>query len=120
MKVYACNICCWDNRLRVRCVFYTFEILIQRSGQSKYVANGRVNSKAVGPASQKPEMLNSLLAAASPDRQKQILGEHLYPLVEKHQVNHCGNLTLFMKKCNLKTTLYVCDIFYILLHVYTA
>lgn len=34
------------------------------------------------------EMLSSLLSAASPDRQKQILGERLYPLVQKLKV-HC-------------------------------
>lgn len=36
----------------------------------------------------KPDMLNGVLAAASPEQQKQILGERLYPLVEKHKVNN--------------------------------
>ncbi|KAK2655042.1 hypothetical protein Ddye_008094 [Dipteronia dyeriana] len=31
-------------------------------------------------------MLNGMLVAASPEQQKQILGEQLYPLVEKHQI----------------------------------
>lgn len=41
------------------------------------------NSVGVGP--QGSEML-SMLAAASPEQQKQILGERLYPLVQKHEV----------------------------------
>lgn len=36
----------------------------------------------------KPDMLNGMLAAPSPEQQKQILGERLYPLVEKHKVNN--------------------------------
>lgn len=43
-------------------------------------------SNSIGTGSQGSEMLSSMLAAASPDQQKQILGEHLYPLVQKHKV----------------------------------
>lgn len=82
----------------------TVEVLIraihafQRTGQAKYVPNGRQRdmnkgsgvstnaSNSVGGGSQGPEMLSSMLAAASPEQQKQILGEHLYPLVHKHKV----------------------------------
>lgn len=42
------------------------------------------DSAEAGP--QGTEMLSSLLAAASPEQQKQILGERLYPLVQKHKV----------------------------------
>ena len=57
----------------------------------KYVPNGRPHdmskgsgvpssaSTSNGTGSQGSEMLSSMLAAASPDQQKQILGEHLYP-----------------------------------------
>ncbi|XP_021289767.1 polyadenylate-binding protein 7 isoform X2 [Herrania umbratica] len=69
----------------------------QRVGQAKYVPNGRgreVNrgsgvppaaSNSVAVVSQGSEMLSSMLAAASPEQQKTILGERLYPLVQKHQ-----------------------------------
>lgn len=71
---------------------------LQRAGQFKYVPYGRqhemnkgfgvsstaTNSVGVGP--QGSEMLSSMLAAAPPEKQKQILGERLYPLVQKHKV----------------------------------
>lgn len=43
-------------------------------------------SNSLGAASQGSEMLSSMLAAASPQQQKQILGERLFPLVTKHKV----------------------------------
>ncbi|KAK3010112.1 hypothetical protein RJ639_010711 [Escallonia herrerae] len=64
----------------------------QRAGQVKYVPNGRLleSNKGTGVSSVAPntagsgpegsEMLSSMLAAASPEEQKQILGERLYPL----------------------------------------
>ncbi|XP_016651638.1 PREDICTED: polyadenylate-binding protein 7 isoform X1 [Prunus mume] len=72
----------------------------QGTGQAKYVPNGRQRdmnkgsgvstnaSNSVGGGSQGPEMLSSMLAAAAPEQQKQILGEHLYPLVHKHKHFH--------------------------------
>ena len=90
------------------CMLFFIDILIQismsvthtlqRHGQAKYVPNGRVRdinkgsgvssaaSNAVGSGSEESEILSSKLAAASPEQQKQILGEQLYPLVEKHEV----------------------------------
>lgn len=71
---------------------------MQRGGQAKYVPNGRARevnkgsrvppaaSNSVAAVSQGSEMLSSMLAAASPEQQKTILGERLYPLVQKHQV----------------------------------
>ena len=58
-------------------------------------------SNSVGTGSQGSEMLSSMLAAASPEQQKQILGEHLYPLVQKQKVTlvECGiclNLHIFI------------------------
>lgn len=71
----------------------------QRAGHIKYVPSGRRDmnngpaavpsaaSNSVGAAaSQGLEMLSSMLAAASPQQQKQILGERLFPLVKKHKV----------------------------------
>lgn len=73
-------------------------LVLQRTGQAKYVPNGRQRelskasgvsstaSNSVGTGPQRSEMLSSLLAAASPEQQKQILGERLYPLVHKQKV----------------------------------
>ena len=64
-------------------------------GQAKYVANERQRDMNIGVSSAasnsvgvgvQPEMLSSMLAAASPEQQKQILGEQLYPLVHKQKV----------------------------------
>lgn len=71
---------------------------LQRAGQGKYVSGGSLHdmnkastaSTAVaipdGSGAEGPEMLSSLLAAASPEQQKQILGERLYPLVSERKV----------------------------------
>lgn len=71
---------------------------MQRAGNARYVPNGRTlelskgsgvssaSSNSIGAVSQESEMLSSMLAAASPEQQKQILGERLYPLVLKHKV----------------------------------
>ncbi|XP_042511837.1 polyadenylate-binding protein 7-like [Macadamia integrifolia] len=77
----------------------------QRAGQAKYVPNGRpyemnngsavssAASNSVGGASQGSEMLSSMLAAATPQHQKQILGERLYPLVKKHKYDLAAKIT---------------------------
>ncbi|XP_022766117.1 polyadenylate-binding protein 7-like [Durio zibethinus] len=77
----------------------------QRAGQAKYVPNGsarEVNkgsgvpaaaSNSIAAVSQGSEMLSSMLAAASPEQQKTILGERLYPLVQKHQPNLVPKIT---------------------------
>ncbi|KAH7553627.1 hypothetical protein JRO89_XS12G0035600 [Xanthoceras sorbifolium] len=77
----------------------------QRAGQSKYVPNGHTRemnkasgvlsaaSNSAGTVAQKWEMLNTTLASASPEQQKQILGEQLYPLVEKHQPDLVAKIT---------------------------
>ncbi|XP_077210547.1 polyadenylate-binding protein 7-like isoform X2 [Tasmannia lanceolata] len=66
--------------------------------QTKYLLNGlprKMNNKSgvlssatsnsLGAPSQGSEMLSSMLAAASPSHQKQILGERLFPLIKKHK-----------------------------------
>ncbi|XP_016543148.1 polyadenylate-binding protein 7 isoform X4 [Capsicum annuum] len=92
-------------------------ISVQQSGQSgvpskeasnsqvKYVPNGRTRDMtrgslvsnagpvAVGSVAESPEMLSSLLAAAAPEQQKQILGERLYPLVIKHKPKLAAKIT---------------------------
>lgn len=73
--------------------------VLQRTGQTKYIPNGRqreINrgpscvssaaSNSFGVGSPGPETLSSMLAAATPGHQKHILGERLYPLVQKHKV----------------------------------
>ncbi|XWS43500.1 hypothetical protein CRYUN_Cryun16bG0109400 [Craigia yunnanensis] len=77
----------------------------QRAGQAKYVPNGRARevnkgsgvppaaSNSVTALSHGSEMLSSMLAAASPEQQKTILGERLYPLVQKHQPDLVPKIT---------------------------
>ncbi|XP_058074960.1 polyadenylate-binding protein 7 [Magnolia sinica] len=78
----------------------------QRAGQTKYVPSGRQRemnngtavpspaSNSVGAgASQGTEMLSSMLAAAPPHHQKQILGERLFPLVKKHKFELAAKIT---------------------------
>lgn len=77
----------------------------QRAGQVKYVPNGwtrdmnkgsfesNAGSVAVGSVADGSEMLSTLLASAAPEQQKQILGEHLYPLVSKHKPELAAKIT---------------------------
>ncbi|XP_060176595.1 polyadenylate-binding protein 7-like isoform X2 [Lycium barbarum] len=77
----------------------------QRGGPVKYVPNGRARdmtkgsfasnagSATVGSAAEGSEMLSTLLAAAAPEQQKQILGEHLYPLVSQHKPELAAKIT---------------------------
>ncbi|KAJ8570796.1 hypothetical protein K7X08_037768 [Anisodus acutangulus] len=77
----------------------------QRGGPVKYVPNGRARdmnkgsfvsnagSVAVGSVAEGSEMLSTLLAAAAPEQQKQILGENLYPLVSQHKPELAAKIT---------------------------
>ncbi|KAI4364233.1 hypothetical protein MLD38_020355 [Melastoma candidum] len=76
----------------------------QRGRTSRYVPNGRVRESHNGTggispvsdpsaATQGMEMLSSMLAAASPEQQKQILGERLYPLVQKQKPDLVAKIT---------------------------
>ncbi|XP_008778836.2 polyadenylate-binding protein 7-like [Phoenix dactylifera] len=72
----------------------------QRSGQMKYAPNEHQhemdNSLMVPSAasnSQEMEILSSMLGAATPQQQKQILGEHLFPLVQKHKPDLAAKIT---------------------------
>lgn len=75
--------------------FVTSILLGQQIGQSKYVPNGHQNINngsgvmAPGAASNSQrgtEVLSSVLAAAAPPQQKQMLGERLFPLVQSLKV----------------------------------
>ncbi|KAK4759562.1 hypothetical protein SAY87_022693 [Trapa incisa] len=74
---------------------------LQRIAQHRYAPSGRSREMSKLPGGsdnaearpQGTEMLSSLLAAASPDKQKQILGERLYPLVQKHKPDLVAKIT---------------------------
>ncbi|XP_038905827.1 polyadenylate-binding protein 7 [Benincasa hispida] len=75
--------------------------------QVKYVPNARpcetnkasgaasaaAFNSAVGDVSQGSQILSSMLASSPPDQQKQILGEHLYPLVQKRKPDLAAKIT---------------------------
>lgn len=88
-----------------RSVFLSF-FPLQRTGQAKYKASGRQHEMEKGSefsssgsnpigGSQGSEVLHSMLAAATPEQQKEILGEHLYMLVQKLKVQQCTTLFYF-------------------------
>ncbi|KAI3916575.1 hypothetical protein MKW98_026317 [Papaver atlanticum] len=70
-----------------------------RPGQAKYVPNGRQHEMNNGSAASDAgsqgglEMLSSMLAAASPQHQKQILGEYLFPLVQNLEHELAAKIT---------------------------
>ncbi|GMH09878.1 hypothetical protein Nepgr_011719 [Nepenthes gracilis] len=76
----------------------------QKAGQVKYAPNRwREVNKASGASSPSlssdetgspgSKTLSSMLAAATPQKQKQILGERLYPLVHKHRPDLVAKIT---------------------------
>ncbi|KAI3683836.1 hypothetical protein L1987_84351 [Smallanthus sonchifolius] len=75
----------------------------QWAGEVKYVPSGRTrnvvnkgiaSSNTGGSAGERSEMLSSsMLSAASPEAQKQILGERLYPLVNQHKPELASKIT---------------------------
>ncbi|XP_074559931.1 polyadenylate-binding protein 7 [Curcuma longa] len=70
----------------------------QRPGQINYLPNGRPvnNASLTSPGSSSShgtEMLSTMLAAATPQQQKQILGEHLFPLVENLKFDLAAKIT---------------------------
>ncbi|XP_045794098.1 polyadenylate-binding protein 7-like [Trifolium pratense] len=76
----------------------------QRTGQAKYVPGGRhremekgsgfsCSGSNSGGGAQGSEVLHSMLANASPEQQKEILGEHLYMLVQKLKPNLAAKIT---------------------------
>ncbi|GAV82316.1 RRM_1 domain-containing protein/PABP domain-containing protein [Cephalotus follicularis] len=77
----------------------------QQAGQAKYVPNARTRemnkglgisfaaSNSVGTVPDGSQTLSSMLAAASPETQKRLLGERLYPLVEKLKPDLVAKIT---------------------------
>ncbi|KAJ1378332.1 RNA-binding domain superfamily [Sesbania bispinosa] len=76
----------------------------QRTGQAKYVPSGRQREMEKGSGfssggpnsgggSQGSEVLHNMLAAAPPEQQKEILGEHLFMLVHKFKPNLAAKIT---------------------------
>ncbi|XP_062115151.1 polyadenylate-binding protein 7 [Humulus lupulus] len=72
----------------------------QRNGQTKYLPNGRlreINRGSSGFSShhhhQGLETLSSMLSAASPQNQKRMLGDRLFPLVSKYQPELASKIT---------------------------
>ncbi|CAI9762105.1 unnamed protein product [Fraxinus pennsylvanica] len=71
--------------------------LLQRARHVKYVPNRHSREMNEGSdavtGSEGPETLSSMLAAAPLDQQKQILGEHLYPLVSQQKPDLAAKIT---------------------------
>lgn len=69
--------------------------LAVNSAQQPAVLGGLSSPPAVGASGQatNPAELSSLLANASPQQQKQMLGERLFPLVQQLQFNLAGKIT---------------------------
>ncbi|XP_062213774.1 uncharacterized protein LOC133914768 [Phragmites australis] len=69
----------------------------QRFSHPKYFSNNvMANSLAIhhgDPVSSMNDAFNSLLASAPPDQQKNMLGNKLYPLVERHQPELASKIT---------------------------
>ncbi|GMI65796.1 poly(A) binding protein 7 [Hibiscus trionum] len=68
-----------------------------QQGRAREVNKGSggapAGSNSVAALTQGSEMLSSMLPAASPEQQKTILGERLYPLVQKHQPDLVPKIT---------------------------
>ncbi|KAJ8532786.1 hypothetical protein K7X08_015675 [Anisodus acutangulus] len=77
----------------------------QQAGQVKYAPTGRfcgmnkgfgvssAGTSKVGSFSEGSENLSTMLTSAPPKQQKQILGEHLYPLVSQYKPNVAAKVT---------------------------
>ncbi|KAI3472006.1 hypothetical protein Pfo_028694 [Paulownia fortunei] len=68
---------------------------IPRGGVSTYASHLQqpIHSLVSSKDSSNQQMLSSLLVAASPQKQKQILGERLYPLVDQHKPDLAAKIT---------------------------
>ncbi|CAN4121462.1 unnamed protein product [Withania somnifera] len=76
----------------------------QQAWQAKYASNGRLrgmnkgfvssaSTSTVGSFSEVSDNLSTMLTAAPPKQQKQILGEHLYPLVSQYKPKLAAKVT---------------------------
>ncbi|KAF9021661.1 Protein phosphatase PP2A regulatory subunit B [Haplosporangium bisporale] len=66
-----------------------------RGGYTKYTGNARANGPAApaAPAADANVLTAAALAAADPDQQKQMVGEHLYPKIAARQPDYAGKIT---------------------------
>ncbi|OAQ35304.1 polyadenylate binding protein [Linnemannia elongata AG-77] len=69
-----------------------------RGGYTKYTgqaraANGPSAAAAATPAADANTLTAAALAAADPDQQKQMVGEHLYPKIAARQPDYAGKIT---------------------------
>ncbi|KAG0047563.1 Protein phosphatase PP2A regulatory subunit B, partial [Gryganskiella cystojenkinii] len=68
-----------------------------RGGYAKYQgqarANGPAAAAAAAPAAESTGLTAAALAAADPDQQKQMVGEHLYPKIAARQPDYAGKIT---------------------------
>ncbi|XP_010558982.1 PREDICTED: polyadenylate-binding protein 7 isoform X2 [Tarenaya hassleriana] len=69
------------------------QLLKDFTNQQQYNSRGRGETKRGSATKMAPETLSKMLSAASPEQQKQILGEQLFPLVEKLQPGLAGKIT---------------------------
>ncbi|CAN1275868.1 Polyadenylate-binding protein 7 [Linum perenne] len=77
-------------------ILFSFFILALGHRTTKYIPNGRsreLRKASPNSSSGGSEMLSTMLAATSPENQKQILGEYLYPLVEHYNPELCSKIT---------------------------
>lgn len=102
-------------------------LCLQRSGQARYVPNVRphievnkgsasvlsgASNSVVRTGGSHPNgssEIFSMLASVSPDQQKQILGEQLYPLVMKHKVYTTTTTTTTTSNTSITWTMAVCQ-----------
>ncbi|PWA38487.1 polyadenylate-binding protein 7 [Artemisia annua] len=73
----------------------------QQAGSNRGIA-----SNSGGPPGDGSEMLSSMLSTASPEIQKQMLGERLYPLVYQHEPDLAAKITgMLLEMDNMKLIL---------------
>lgn len=69
------------------------------------LVNGLAVPTSAASKSQGMDLLRSMLASASPQQQKQMVGEHLFPLVQKQKVYFLT--LLFLSKLGMKSEIYM-------------
>ncbi|KAF9282924.1 Protein phosphatase PP2A regulatory subunit B [Mortierella alpina] len=62
------------------------------AGQAR-AANGPAAAASAAPAADANTLTAAALAAADPDQQKQMVGEHLYPKIAERQPDYAGKIT---------------------------
>ena len=77
----------------IQLTYYTLFEFLQRFSHPKYFSNDVMANGLTfhhgDPVSSVNDSFSSYLASAPPEEQKKLLGNRLYPLVERHQVISC-------------------------------